>query len=297
MPEAAPGVHVLPTPGGTNAVLIHDDANAWWLLDPGCAMDVMVVHEAVTDLIGEDSVSGILLSHGHGHVAGGANELSSEWACPVYCSAAEAPMVHGSISYPPVDTTCHGIASLMAKFSQEPASVAMPNAMCIDNGRCPVAGWELLALPGHTPGSIGFFRAADGVLLAGDALSTIDWDQMIPMWRQTKQLRMPPNLDTLDWVAVRRSLRLMASVKPQRVIPAHGEPLLTCERGVAEEAWHLAEVGIVARKGRYVADPAVLRADNTWQLYDPIPDPMGKVGKLAVLAGIAVYVFLIIRLW
>jgi glyoxylase-like metal-dependent hydrolase (beta-lactamase superfamily II) len=205
-------------------------------------------------------------------------------------------MVHGSIPYPPVDTTCHGIASLMAKRKPEPAAVALPGAVCIDGG-CPVNGWEILALPGHTPGSIGLFRAADGVLLAGDALSTIDWDQMIPMWRQTKQLRMPPNLDTLDWVAVRRSLRLMASVKPQRVIPAHGEPLLTCEQGVAEEAWHLAEVGIVARKGRYVADPAVLRADNTWQLYDPIPDPIGKFGKLAVLAGIAIYVFFIIRLW
>ena len=38
MAEAARGVHVLATPGGTNAVLIHDDAKAWWLLDPGCAM-------------------------------------------------------------------------------------------------------------------------------------------------------------------------------------------------------------------------------------------------------------------
>lgn len=296
MAEAARGVHVLATPGGTNAVLIHDDANAWWLLDPGCAMDAMVVRKAVTNLIGDCTVSGIVLSHGHSHVAGCAGELASEWGCPVYCSAAEAPMVHGNISYPPVDTTCHGIASLMAKRKPEPAAEALPNAICIDDA-CPLTGWEILALPGHTPGSIGLFRASDGVLLAGDALSTIDWDQIIPMWRQTKQLRMPPNLDTLDWVAVRRSLRLIASVKPQRVIPAHGEPMLSCERGVAEEAWHLAEVGIVARKGRYVADPAVLRADNTWQLYDPIPDPIGKFGKLAVLAGIAVYVFLIIRLW
>jgi hypothetical protein len=84
---------------------------------------------------------------------------------------------------------------------------------------------------------------------------------------------------------------------PKMVIPAHGHPLLECEKGVPDEAWHLAEVGIVSRKGRYVADPAVLRSDNTWQLYDPIPDPVGNIGKWVVLAGIAIYLFLIIRLW
>jgi len=296
MAEAARGVHVIATPAGTNAVLIHDDAQKWWLLDPGCAMDTWVVHKAVCAVLGDEKLSAIILSHGHGHVAGAAGELAKAWECPVYCSAAEAPMVQGNISYPPVDTTCHGIASLQARFKPEPVAAPIPNAIGLDQC-CPMDGWETLPLPGHTPGSIGFFRAADGVLLAGDALSTIDWDQMIPMWRQTKQLRMPPNIDTLDWVAVRRSLRLISTRKPEVVIPAHGHPMLECENGVPEEAWHLAEVGIVARKGRYVADPAVLRSDNTWQLYDPIPDPVGKVGKWVVLAGIAVYVVLIIRHW
>ena len=296
MAEAAQGVHCIATPAGTNAVLIQDDAQTWWLLDPGCAMDTWVVHNAVCSVLGDVKPTGIILSHGHGHVAGAAGELAAEWGCPVYCSAAEAPMVHGVISYPPVDTTCHGIASATARFRKEPQAAALPDAVTLDCD-CPMQGWELLALAGHTPGSIGFFRAADGVLLAGDALSTIDWDQMIPMWRQTKQLRMPPNIDTLDWVAVRRSLRQIASRKPEMVIPAHGHPLLECEKGVPDEAWHLAEVGIVSRKGRYVADPAVLRSDNTWQLYDPIPDPAGSIGKWVVLAGIAVYLFLIIRLW
>ena len=296
MAEAARGVHVIATPTGTNAVLIQDEAQAWWLLDPGCAADTLVVLAAVSEVIGDDRPAGILLSHGHWHVAGGASELAKMWGCSVYCSAAEAPMVHGRIPYPPVDTTCHGIEALRAKFKAEPAPVPVPAAICFD-GSSSIPGWEILSLPGHTPGSVGFFRPVDGVLLAGDALSTIDWDQIIPMWRQTKQLRMPPNIDTLDWVAVRRSLRLIASKKPEAVIPAHGDPLLDCAHGVSREAWHLAEVGIVARKGRYVADPAVLRSDNTWQLYDPIPDPVGKYGKLAVLAGIAVYVFLIIRLW
>jgi len=296
MAEAARGVHVIATPAGTNAVLIHDDAQTWWLLDPGCVLDTWVVYEAISAVLGDDILSGIILSHGHSHVAGSAGALAKEWGCSVFCSAAEAPMVHGTIPYPPLDTTCHGIASFRARNRQEPPVEAIPDAKCFGS-EAPMAGWELLALPGHTPGSVGFFRPSDGVLLAGDALSTIDWDQMIPMWRQTKQLRMPPNIDTLDWVAVRRSLRLMASRKPERVIPAHGHPLLECEKGVADEAWHLAEVGIVARKGRYVADPAVLRSDNTWQLYDPIPDPVGKFGKWVVLVGIAIYMVLIIRLW
>ena len=123
MVEAARGVHVIATPAGTNAVLIQDEAKAWWLLDPGCVLDAWVVLEAVSELIGDDRPAGILLSHGHWHVSGGAGELAKEWGCPVYCSAAEAPMVTGLIPYPPVDTTCHGIEALKAKFKAEPSKI------------------------------------------------------------------------------------------------------------------------------------------------------------------------------
>lgn len=295
MQRIAEDVHVLPAPRGTNAVLLRDDSSRWWLIDPGCELDTWVVHEMVNDLLGEERPYAILLTHGHGHVAGAAATLAREWACSVFCGASELPMVTGLIDYPPVDTTCKGIASWNARFQSEPRAAVITTAVELRDENAP-DGWNVLALPGHTPGSMALLRRSDGVLIAGDALSTIDWDQ--PLWwrRQTKRLRMPPNLDTLDWVMVRRSLRVMADLKPQYVVPAHGLPILQFRWGVATELRHLADAGVVALKGRYVADPAHLKSDNTWELYAPIQDPLGRYGMLIFLACTFFYGFILLRL-
>ena len=294
MLRIAEDVHVLPTPSGTNAVLLRDGSSRWWMVDPGCALDTWVVHEMVNDLIGDARPYAILLTHGHGHVAGSAATLAKKWACNVFCGASELPMVTGVIDYPPVDTTCKGIASWKARFQTEPRAAEITTAVELRNENVP-DGWKVVELPGHTPGSMALLRQSDGVLLAGDALSTIDWDQPLAWRRQTKRLRMPPNLDTLDWVMVRRSLRVLADLKPQYVVPAHGLPLLQSHWGVATEVRHLADVGVVALKGRYVADPAYLKSDNTWELYAPIHDPLGTYGMLILIACIFCYGFILLR--
>ena len=46
----------------------------------------------------------------------------------------------------------------------------------LDPDGCPpgLPGWRCVPAPGHTPGSLAFFRPAGRVMLTGDAILTID---------------------------------------------------------------------------------------------------------------------------
>lgn len=54
----------------------------------------------------------------------------------------------------------------------EPISVAPANATVSGGEELRLAGrkWKVLNLPGHSPGSIGLYSAAEGIVLSGDAL-------------------------------------------------------------------------------------------------------------------------------
>ena len=54
----------------------------------------------------------------------------------------------------------------------------------------PVPGmeaWQLLETPSHTPGHVCFFRAEDAVLLAGDAVTTMNLDSFFATIAKRKQ--------------------------------------------------------------------------------------------------------------
>jgi glyoxylase-like metal-dependent hydrolase (beta-lactamase superfamily II) len=82
-----------------------------------------------------------------------------------------------------------------------------------------VAGFRVVHAPGHTPGHVAFFRAADGVAVAGDLLANAEPLAGRP-W-----LREPPALFSADPAENRRSVRLLAGLGPSLVCFGHGPPL------------------------------------------------------------------------
>ena len=73
--------------------------------------------------------------------------------------------------------------------------------------------------PGHTPGHVIFFRDADRVAIAGDVLANIHFLTGKP------GLREPPPFFTLDRAQNRRSIRILADLRPTVVCFGHGPPL------------------------------------------------------------------------
>jgi hydroxyacylglutathione hydrolase len=80
-------------------------------------------------------------------------------------------------------------------------------------------GFVVVPTPGHTPGHLSLWRAADRVLIAGDALMGLS-----PLSGRP-DLRLPPRFDQPDPAAVRASALRLAALEPQVVFFGHGPPM------------------------------------------------------------------------
>jgi glyoxylase-like metal-dependent hydrolase (beta-lactamase superfamily II) len=77
-----------------------------------------------------------------------------------------------------------------------------------------VPGWEWVWTPGHTAGHLSLFRAADRLLVAGDAVLP----RITPTIGVNRQREDPVG----DYLA---ALDRLAALAPARVLPGHGEPI------------------------------------------------------------------------
>jgi glyoxylase-like metal-dependent hydrolase (beta-lactamase superfamily II) len=90
--------------------------------------------------------------------------------------------------------------------------------------------WQCIPTPGHTPGHIALFRPSDRVLIAGDALLTINlnsvWGSLLWGLRQAKpRVSGPPWYSTSNWQAAKQSVSILVQLEPRVLATGHGEPL------------------------------------------------------------------------
>ncbi len=221
-----------------NAYLVGS-RESWVLVDTGTPSNERKVLRAVEARFGADArPAAILLTHGHFDHAGSAPPLADRWNVPVLAHARERAYLTGQAQYPPHDTSKPGFFSKLAHF--------FPTAT-VDLGRRfeeltrPPAGWEILATPGHTPGHICLYREEDGVLLAGDALTTMDLDSFGGTLAKRPKVCRPPVPATMDWGQARESVRRLARLRPSLIAAGHGAPM----REAAGELQRLADEFVI----------------------------------------------------
>lgn len=286
MEEIARDVAVIAMPI-VNAYLVGNATN-WVLVDTGTPGNAEKVKQAAETRFGSGAKPrAILLTHGHFDHAGSAADLANEWGVSVYAHRLEWPYLNGSSSYPPHDPTAPGFFSFMIRFM--PARTANVGDRLAELGnRLPELGledWQVQFTPGHTAGHVSYFRPSDGVLLAGDALTTVNVDNAFDLMTKRRQVCRPPAPATTDWEKARRSVQLLASLRPQVIAPGHGAPM----RDAAGQLQQLAHHFPIPSHGRYVNEPA--RADETGVTYlppppfDPVPKIATGVATAAVLAS------------
>lgn len=79
--------------------------------------------------------------------------------------------------------------------------------------------------PGHTLGHVSFFRAADRVLISGDALVTAKIDTLASLLLGRNGLSGPPWYTTWNSTAAHESIQTLAALKPQVLAGGHGIPM------------------------------------------------------------------------
>ncbi len=271
-----------------NIYLVGSPGGPWVLVDTGTPGNAATIRDAAEQRFGRDArPDAILLTHGHRDHAGSALELAEYWDVDIYAHRLERPYLTGKSEYPPKDPMAGGAFALMGRFF--PSAAVNVGARLRDlpeGGEVPgLIGWRWHFTPGHAPGQVAFFQRYESVLLAGDACTTMDLDSAMGIIVQEPRISRPPAMFTYDWEQARRSVELLADLRPSVIGAGHGEPMSgpAVATGLADLARDLPRP-----RGRYANEPA--RTDETGVTYlpPPAPDPLPKIAAVSGLAAMAI---------
>ncbi|WP_432485679.1 MBL fold metallo-hydrolase [Kineococcus esterisolvens] len=211
--EIAAGVHHLRL-GIANAYLIAD-ADGAVLVDTGPAGHAPAIQAALARIgVDRSALHTVVLTHFHDDHAGSCADLADWSGATVLAGAGDAPFIRGDVPGPPPNFTeperaLHRVAA--ADLSPAPASPV--HRELSDGTVLDVAGGAVvLAVPGHTPGSLALHLPERGVLITGDTIAE----------HQGQVILGPFNLDRdLAW----RSLQRLAALDVGTVGFGHGDPV------------------------------------------------------------------------
>lgn len=186
-----------------NAYLIGDV-----IVDTGLASSAKKVVKAVA----RRTIRAHALTHAHVDHAGGSRRLVDTLELPLWASAGDAgDVASGEPAIP------SGRGRTLKQFVGGFDGVDV--ARELREGDEVAAGFIVVELPGHSPGQIGFWRAADRVLLTGDVLTNMN------LFTTKIGLHLPPDAVTVDPARNRASARRVAALEPDIVGFGHGPVL------------------------------------------------------------------------
>ena len=271
-----------------NVYFIGRPGGPWVLVDAGLPGRASQIRAAAEARFGAGAKpEAIILTHGHFDHVGSAEKLARSWNVPIYAHPLELPYLTGRSSYPPPDPTIGGAIAFLSRFMPYgPYQIADIVRELPAKDVPGMEGWEWLPTPGHSPGHISLFRPSDRVLLAGDALATMDMDSWTGLVSGRKVLARGGAPFITDWQATEASVKKIAALQPTVLGAGHGIPM--SEPDLPTRLSRYAARFLPPRHGRYIRRPA--RADESGIVslppapFDPVP--FATAGAL-LLVGIA----------
>ncbi|CAM3552261.1 MBL fold metallo-hydrolase [Deinococcus saxicola] len=184
-------VYLLSSPAGRLLV----DSGAW----PYAARFDRILRDFAPDAV--------LLTHAHVDHSGGAYRAARH-GIPLLAHPLEHAQLTGEIHDLPYPAGRPEIGRMVSRAHPKVSADALRAAYPGET----VLGWEVVSLPGHTPGQIGVLM--DGVLVAADAVIGA-----------RDGAHLPRAAYNADHAQARQTLRRMAEMDLRAVLPGHGGPL------------------------------------------------------------------------
>ncbi|MBL7850286.1 MAG: MBL fold metallo-hydrolase [Cyclobacteriaceae bacterium] len=142
-----------------NTYVVYDETREAAIIDPGCyEADEQA---ALTDFISQEglTVKWLLNTHGHiDHVLGN-YFVKKQYGVPLWMHPVEEPVLRAVKSYAPNYGFSRYQESLPDRYLKEGVNVVIGKTSL-----------EVLFLPGHSPGHVGFYSPDHKLLIAGDVL-------------------------------------------------------------------------------------------------------------------------------
>ncbi len=270
-----------------------DTLDSWVLVDAGMPLTAWRIKGYAEKIYGANAKpAAIILTHGHFDHAGSALDLAETWDVPVYAHRLEMPYLTGKSDYPPQDPTVGGALAQMSRlFPHSGFDLGNRVKEISESGEiAELPGWKTIHTPGHTPGHISLFRQSDRMLLAGDALATMNQDSWISNVTMEREFCHPPAPFTTDWRAARRSVEILAELEPEIVAAGHGQPI---KENTQARLKRFAVNFQTPESGRYIPQPAIADETGVVAVPPPVADP---VRNILIGAGVVVGGFLLGKL-
>ncbi len=210
----APGLHLLQL-GVSNAYLWHDQGEVT-LVDTGPPGSGPAIKAALADLgLPRQELARIVLTHCHDDHAGSAADLAQWSGATVVVGRADIAFVQGDQpGPPPAFTPAEQQLHAVVAADLQPAPACRVDHEVSDQDVLQLGGGAVvLAVPGHTPGSIALHLPEAGLLLTGDTIAE----------HQGGVVLGPFNTDReLAW----RSLERLVALDVDIACFGHGQPVI-----------------------------------------------------------------------
>jgi glyoxylase-like metal-dependent hydrolase (beta-lactamase superfamily II) len=205
MREIAEGVFHIPLfpRDGVNAYLIGDV-----LIDAGVRSSAPALLAALKGR----AVTAHALTHAHFDHKGASAAVCTALRIPFLCHAADKLAAESDPGVPTPSTRDSQLTRVAGRIFAGPG---YPVTRALRGGDI-VGGFEVIETPGHSPGHVVFWRAADRVLIGGDVLNAMSLITTLP------GLREPPLVFTTDPARNRESIRKIAALRPAIAGFGHG---------------------------------------------------------------------------
>lgn len=232
----------------------------WVLIDTGVSGFGTRIKEIAEERFGKAArPAAIVLTHAHFDHVGDLQKLAESWDVPIYAHPLEFPYLNGSASYPHAAPEGSGglFGHLSSFFPRSPVNVRKWLQPLPEDGTVPeMPGWRWIHTPGHSVGHVSLWRAADKVLLAGDAVITTDQSSAYSILTQKPEMHGPPEYFTADWTSAKASVQKLADLEPELLATGHGQAMRGGEmrkalRRLADEFDDFA----IPKKSRYIDAP------------------------------------------
>jgi hydroxyacylglutathione hydrolase len=205
MREIAPGVHMLGgfPPNAINVYLVGDV-----LVDAATRLSARRI---LRQLDGR-AVTAHALTHAHADHQGASHAVCSTLGIPFWVGQGDAAVAESGDIGPTQPR--HPLNKVIAAAWAGPGH---PVERVLQEGD-EVAGFEVLEVPGHSPGHVAYWRESDRVLIAGDVLNGMN------LLTSRAGLREPPAAFTPDPARNRVSARRLGELEPAVALFGHGPP-------------------------------------------------------------------------
>ena len=217
--QIVPGLHLVDGMAGgiVNAYVWERPDGGLTLIDAGMPKDAAKIL-AFAQTLGIERLDRIIATHGDIDHIGGLAAVQEATGARVICHAVEKEVVEGS---KPRDMRHGAVARIYAPLMGVVTErfmgyrpVQKVDELVLDKQTLP-EGFEVVHVPGHTPGQIALHQSERGILIVADA------------FRNSKeQFALPPTIATPRMDVAKDSIRKLAAIKGIQVICCgHGAPV------------------------------------------------------------------------